>query len=176
MRTDDIAGTYRWGRPGVWGIYYGLMVILDEMDTKSCGVYPLMVFQACMLWLEGPTHSLLHIWTLVLEHLASWLCFEVEIALYDDYTLQSHGALPCLHIWRHFSWIKAIYHWIVVVAHVWKMLGSLMTWPLVYVVYSMLVNLSSWDPLHLPWSMDYYYNLSHTCHLEGFIAILLKVG
>jgi hypothetical protein len=32
-----------------------------------------------------------------LERLASWFYFHVEVALYDDFTPQSHGLVPCLH-------------------------------------------------------------------------------
>lgn len=50
------------------------------------------------------------------------------------------------------------------------------TWSLVYVVYFVLINLQSWDPLHLPWSMDDYYTLEPHMPLGGFICTSIEGG
>jgi len=52
----------------------------------------------------------------------------------------------------------------------------LLTWPFVYVVYFMLVNLLSWDPLPLSWSMDEYYILEPHVALGGFHCTFVEVS
>jgi hypothetical protein len=51
-----------------------------------------------MVWLKGPTHSVLFNEALLLECLASLLYFDDGVSLYNEYTLHSRGVLPCTHM------------------------------------------------------------------------------
>lgn len=75
---------------------------------------------------------------LILERLDSLLCFDDETSLFDGLTLLSHGALPCLHkcgcISRGSRLLDRDCY-----MHV-EVVGSLMTWHLIYGVYLLLIN------------------------------------
>lgn len=59
-----------------------------------------LLFHDCMQWMQGPTHSLLHNWTPLLEHLVSLSYFDVVVALYDKHTPHFHiTTIPtCTHV------------------------------------------------------------------------------
>jgi hypothetical protein len=92
--------------------------------------------------MEGPTDSLLHRWSPTLEHFCSLFYFEVESAIYDNIHLLIENSIACTQV-EAFLMDRSYLLFIVDVAHIWRLLGSLLTWPLVYVVYSMLVNFLS---------------------------------